>query len=116
MIGNGGSPFISDNDFVLISVGLPEHQLGLFYYGPNQVDVPFGSGFRCVGGQIQRLPVVNTGDLGVAVYYLDLERQDPGPNQISEGSTWNFQYWYRDPLDGGAGYNLSDGLEVTFCP
>ena len=39
-----------------------------------------------------------------------------GPGQISAGSTWNFQFWYRDPAGGGAGFNLSDGLQLTFCP
>ena len=31
-------------------------------------------------------------------------------------STWNFQFWYRDPLGGPAGFNFSAGLEVTSCP
>ena len=39
-----------------------------------------------------------------------------GPGAINPGDTHNFQYWYRDPLSMGAGYNLSDGLSITFCP
>ena len=36
---------------------------------------------------------------------------------ITAGSTWNFQLWYRDPAAGGAGSNLSNGLQVVFaCP
>lgn len=31
-------------------------------------------------------------------------------------STWNLQFWYRDPLGGFTGFNFSDGIEVTFCP
>jgi hypothetical protein len=33
---------------------------------------------------------------------------------ILPGSTWYFQYWFRDPLGGGAGANLTDGLRMTF--
>ena len=40
-----------------------------------------------------------------------------GAGQITAGSTWNFQYWYRDPqLPGGSGFNLSDALQVLFRP
>jgi hypothetical protein len=35
---------------------------------------------------------------------------------ITAGSTWNFQFWYRNPAAGGAGFNLSDGLSIRFCP
>ena len=39
-----------------------------------------------------------------------------GSGQITPDSTWNFQLWYRDPMGpGGTGFNLSDGLSVTFC-
>ena len=31
------------------------------------------------------------------------------------GSRWFFQYWFRDPEGGDAGFNLTDGLEVLFC-
>ncbi len=114
-IGMGGSPFISSNNLVLIADDVPTNQFGIFYYGPLQNEVPFGSGYRCVGGSTRRLPVVNSGSLGVAVYYLDLLNQPAHPHQITPGDTWNFQYWYRDPSDGNAGFNLSDGLSITFC-
>jgi hypothetical protein len=35
---------------------------------------------------------------------------------VAPGSTWYFQAWFRDPAAGGAAFNLSDGLAVTFCP
>ena len=40
--------------------------------------------------------------------------QLPSQGQITSGSTWNFQYWFRDPLGGGFGFDLSDGLTVVF--
>ena len=39
-----------------------------------------------------------------------------GGGQIQAGATWNFQAWYRDPAGGPSGFNLSDGLGITFCP
>jgi outer membrane protein assembly factor BamB len=114
-IGMSGSPLISTNNLVLLADDCPTNQFGIFYYGPNQIEASFGSGVRCVGGATRRLPVVDSGSLGVAAYYLDILNQPTHPHQISPGSTWNFQYWYRDPSDGGAGFNLSNGLSVTFC-
>jgi len=39
-----------------------------------------------------------------------------GAGTILPGSTWNFQWWYRDFVAGAPWFNLSDGLAVTFCP
>ena len=116
LMGAGGSAMISRNDFILLSAGLPTSQSGIFFYGPAQELTPLGNGFRCVGGQIERLEVVNSGPLGIAVQRVELLSQAPSPHNITAGSTWNFQFWYRDPLAGSAGFNLSDGLQVTFCP
>ena len=35
---------------------------------------------------------------------------------IQPADTRSFQLWYRDPPGGPWGFNLSDGLEITFCP
>jgi hypothetical protein len=40
----------------------------------------------------------------------------PAAGVLVPGSTWRFQLWYRNPAGGGAGYNLSNGLRVRFCP
>ena len=34
---------------------------------------------------------------------------------LQAGDTRYFQFWFRDPLGGPAGFNFSDGLEVGFC-
>ena len=39
-----------------------------------------------------------------------------GAGQLTAGSTWNFQAWFRDPAAGGTAFNLSDGVELTFAP
>jgi len=90
------------------------NQPGISYFGPNQVEVSFGDGYRCVGGTVRRLPVsfASGGSLSRAVNY----NAHYASGFITVGSPWNFQAWFRDPDANGANYNLSDGLHITFCP
>ncbi len=44
---------------------------------------------------------------------LDLASLPPG-GQVLPGSTWYFQYVFRDPAAGGTGVNTSSGLAVMF--
>jgi hypothetical protein len=37
-------------------------------------------------------------------------------SNIQPADTRYFQIWYRDPTGGSSGFNLSNGLEITFCP
>jgi len=113
LILHSGSVNVSDNSLVLISILCPFNQFGVFYHGNNQLNVPFGNGVRCVGGGIHRLPVVNTGATGSAASVIDLQNPVYG---ISGGVTKKFQFWYRDPVAGGANFNLSDALSIQFCP
>ena len=106
-----GSTSPSIADLVLIAEGVPD-QPGLFFLGANQVQLPFGNGLRCVGGQVYRLPVEFASG-GVLRHPLDFGVL---PAMVIEpGSTWNFQAWFRDPAAGGSAFNLSDGLHVPFC-
>lgn len=113
VMGHQGTPNISANNFELIATGVPVNSYGLFYYGTTAIQQPFGNGWRCVGGQTYRLGIVQADFLGDAHFALNFPAL-PGP--ISAGQVRRFQYWYRNPAGGGAGFNLSDGLEVTFCP
>jgi len=119
-IGSAGTASVIGNDFYLEVFGAPPNRLGLFYYGPDQVQVPLGDGYRCVGGASFRLtPPILIDAFGIASRKLDFNEGPPasGASAIRPGSTWNFQFWYRDPAGpGGTGYNLSDGLSVKFCP
>ena len=116
---SGGEPSVSENNFFLQVDFAPGEKFGLFYYGPNQIQTSFGDGLRCVGGMTSRInPVVQTDQLGYAEHHLDftLPPANSGASQIFPDSTWNFQFWFRDPMGpGGSGFNLSDGLSVTFC-
>jgi len=118
----GGGAFITSNDqssitsnnFELSCSGAVPGEFGIFYFGPNQISSPFGHGVRCVGGQTRRLPVLQSDFFGDASYTLDFTSAPE--SDLTADSTWNFQFWYRDPSAGTPGFNLSNGLEVVFCP
>ena len=116
-IGYNGSTSVSANDFVLEASQTPIEEFGIFYYGTAQSAVPFGDGLRCVAGFTARLvPAVQSNASGVATLPLDNTNPPDPLGQISAGSTWNFQYWFRDPLAGMAGFNLSEAISIAFCP
>jgi len=107
-----GSASVGTNDLVLSAYPLPD-QFGLFYYGPDPVELPFGNGFRCVGGVVYRLQPAVQASGNLLQRVLDLTQMPPG-GEILPGSTWNFQGWFRDPAAGGANFNLSDAASITF--
>jgi hypothetical protein len=117
-ISSAGSVSLSQNDFHLAAEGLPPGKLGKFFYGPSSLQLPFGNGTLCVGGTVFRLDPVLATTLGNGFDWLDFTElpASSGAGQIAPGSTWNFQYWYRDPDAGGANLNLTNALRVTFCP
>lgn len=120
-ISYAGSTSIGDNDFTLLAFGLPTNQFAIFFYGPNQVSLPLGNGIRCVGGGSTgtfRFPNTQADSFGDLAYTVDFTQApaNGGNGQIADGTQWMFQAWYRDPQGGGANFNFSDGLDVTFCP
>lgn len=119
LISSSGSASVTANDLVLHVTGAVAMQMGLFYYGSSQIQVAFGDGFRCVGGTTARFnPALMSDASGDVARWVDCTQPPAGsgPTQILPGSTWYFQYWYRDVAAGGAGFNLTDGLGVSFSP
>ena len=106
-----GSTSLAANDLMIIAFAGPPGQTGIFFYGPNQSLTPFGNGFLCVSGGITRLPVQSIDVFGDATHSFDASAAG-----FTIGETENFQFWYRDPMGGGAFFNLSDGLSTTWCP
>jgi len=96
-LGGYGSTFAA---FEIID--LP-NQPGILYAGPNQIQIPFGCGERCVGGGLIRFGVVFATS-NVATTVVDMT-SGPGLD--------NVQFWYRDPDQTslcGSSFNLSNAL------
>jgi hypothetical protein len=117
-----GSTYLSANAGQITIRDAASQSPGLFLCGPNQGQVPFGNGVLCIGAPRLRLPpvVITTKtnlpftNGGFAARTLDFNAAPL--NQITPGSSWNFQLWFRDQKAGGAGFNLSRAANVTFCP
>ena len=93
--------------------------------GAEQIELPFGDGFRCVGsggvGTFRFLPPENSGvDGAIALgpgIVAHSQTNFPPAGQIVAGQTWNFQGWYRDPQGPCGGFfDLSNALAMTFSP
>jgi len=100
IMGASGSASILANDLVISCDNIPGSEPGVFFYGLNQGQFPFGEGFRCVTGTIFRLwpPAQSSGGtLTRAIDYNNL------PTPILAGTTWNFQGWFLDPTGGPSG-------------
>ena len=112
-----GSASASQNILPLSASDVPTGNTGLFFYGQGQSQTPFGDGKLCISGSAgyQRLPTTTADGDGFLTTMLDLS-QAPHAGQLVAGLTWLFQAWYRDPGAGGAGFNLSDGLQVALQP
>jgi len=113
---NLGGSSVGDNDLLLFATNLPlNQQPGIFFYGNNPANTPFGAGTLCVAGPvIKRLQMVPGQPGGFAALAVDLTQGGGTAYEITPGSTWYFQYWFRDP-SGGNGPNFTNALEISFC-
>lgn len=119
VISDSGSVSVAANDLVLSAGPAPVGKLGMFIYGPEPDILPFANGILCVGAGatgIARLPVGVVDGAGFLTHAVDNTAPPKPKFQILPGSTWYFQAWFRDPAAGGAGLDLSDGLEIVFWP
>ncbi|MCK6570194.1 FG-GAP-like repeat-containing protein [Myxococcota bacterium] len=115
-IDSSGYASLVANDLVLVAEHLPANKTGYFITSTTQAQVPFGNGFRCVGLPLKRVQPGQTSSAGGVLSQAFDVTQNPWSTLIQAGATWNFQGWFRDPAAGGAGFNLTDGLAVTFLP
>lgn len=122
VMGYSGSLSLAQGTFGLTVDGVPydPRSWGVFTYGQTPMNVPFGNGWLCINplaglGRLSNQPLTST-ILGRSMIDAPAEFAAFAP-----GSTWNFQFWYRNPAGatpagGGATFNLSDGLRVQFAP
>jgi hypothetical protein len=117
-----GSTSLTANNAVISVESAASSVFGLFFYGAAETSSTLGDGQLCVAGGGQGLirlnPTQQTDLIGAAQATLDFTQPpfSSGPGQVFVGQTTRWQYWYRDPAAGGAGFNLSDALRVTYCP
>lgn len=105
-----GSASLAANDLVLTTTCVP-NQVFLYLHGTTQLQLPFGDGFRCVGGGVKRIAPAALAAGGVAQRAVDLPTAG-----ITIPGVRRFQCWFRDPAAGGAGFNTSNALVVEFVP
>jgi hypothetical protein len=110
-----GSLGVSEGTFGLRVTGLPvqPQAFGVFTYGGTQMNVPFGNGYLCINplGGLYRMTPQLMSDTTVSRSVVEAPAEFA---LFQPATTWNFQFWYRNPAAGGAGFNLSDGLRVQF--
>ncbi len=116
-IGNVGSVSIAEGDFALTVAGAIPKKFGMFFYGDHPDGALFGDGFRCVRRPIYRLePVIQLDGQGAGSVIVDFQNPPQSQARILPGSTWYFQFWFRDPFFGGSHFNTTNGLSASFCP
>ena len=108
-----GTSSVGRADLVLTADSVP-NQSGIFLHGAAPIRAPFGNGFLCTSGQIRRgNVVVAAGHVASYAYDATSPKRDLSAHV---GSTRNFQFWYRDPMAGGAVFNTSNALAVPILP
>jgi len=116
-ISASGSNSVAANDLVLSAGPGPAGEPGVFFYGPTALmPLPFGNGFRCVGGTmgtvVRVFPFVVAD--GAGTMSTSIDNTNPVHSQMQSGATLHFQCWFRDPAGGGTGFDLSDGYTILF--
>lgn len=117
-----GSLTVAVDDLALATTQLPPFANGILFMGSALVGpLPFGDGLRCVAGSTFRWGFANSGAAGTFTYGPGLSAFSsanfPVQFQLTAGSTWNFQTWYRDPGGPcGSGFSMSNAESVTFVP
>jgi hypothetical protein len=97
-----------------ISAAPVPNRSGLFLHGPSAAQQPFGNGTLCISGRlIHGSAVVATGEHATYVYDASDARHDLS---AFVGTTRHFQYWFRDPAAGGAGFDSSDAFSILIRP
>jgi hypothetical protein len=118
-----GSGSAVTDDLTLEVRNIPPGVPAVLYMGAGQMSAPFGDGRRVVaagGAGLFRLGAQTSDGDGVIVRGPGIVAQSqglPAAGRIAAGQSWNFQCLYRNVVGPcGSGFNLSNGLAVTFAP
>ena len=114
ILSSKGTSSTSSDDLEFDAAQLPAGKSCLLFSGDLEVNMLSGDGIRCVGGSLNHLGVRTSDGAGNATWSAGLATA----GGWESGDTRYFQVWYRDSVASpcGSGFNISSGLEVTFCP
>ncbi len=118
---SGSSSWALD-DLVLTTTNVDPVNFGLYFMGDLTIPpVLLADGQRCLSGSLFRFAVQTSDAAGTAVMGPGIIAWTianlPPAGHIAIGSSWSFQYWYRDPGGPcGSTANLSNSVTVTFTP
>jgi len=117
VLAASGDASVSADTVVFSATGAPAGVPGLFLSGTAALGagngLAYGDGLLCAGGQIVRLEIVPADGSGAATSTVGAAATDG----TQGGETRYYQYWHRDPAPGACsgGFNLSNGLEITWA-
>jgi hypothetical protein len=113
-IGAQGDASRALNNLVIAGTGLPPTANAMLVSGTGGIDpgTPFGNGLMCIGGALIRHGV-HVASGGVILDAQDMHA--PEYAGVQPGDTRYYQIVYRDPPAGGALFNTTDAVAVTFC-
>lgn len=111
LVGTGSS-VVAQNDVDFRVTRLPQQSFGYFLMGPTQARTAVFSGDLCLGSGVVRFAqsVLSSGTQGSVDFSPNLAQLPQGVI-VPVGSTWHFQYWFRDV---GPSANFSEALSVRF--
>jgi hypothetical protein len=109
-----GCDSCSGRELTLDVHSLPPSVLAVPFFGTEVAPVPFGDGFRCVGGRLSRFPSEVASAAGDLAHEVDFDA--PAASRLAPGTTWSFQVLYRDPGSAGARINLTNAVAVGITP
>ncbi|MBL8856996.1 MAG: hypothetical protein JNL28_00615 [Planctomycetes bacterium] len=102
------------NNLVIAALGMPGDAIAMLVSGTSAVNpgATFGNGLLCIGGSLIRHGI-HVADGGVILDAQDLHSAEYAG--VNPGDTRYYQVYYRDPAAGGANFNTTDAVAVTFC-
>ncbi len=115
-----GRASVSADSLVLVGQGMPNSSV-LYFQGTVQVGAGagavFGDGLRCAGGTVMRLaPKVNVGNGSAYPQGSELPISVKGSIPAA-GGVRTYQAWYRNATGPcGSGWNLTNGVQVSWVP
>lgn len=118
VLSTSGSDSVAAGDLVLQGAGLEPNQPGLYFQGNNAINggngAVFGDGIRCAGGGVVRLQVRVADGTGNSATSINIASK----GGVAAGDVRRYQLWYRNPNNTlcGTGFNLTNGIEITWAP